>query len=364
MRVPLDAANQTDGAFALLSAIGDGFAERRLGFGRRRGAVAARFARYRGLTHEALGANWIAGALAEIGNLDVLIPAGAGERVSCLAYADAPLHGARFVAALPGMPPGAADTIRWYREHEDGTGYPDRLRWDGIPADAAALGIVHAFLEAVEDPAEPREPNEALFTLFTGSGRRFRVELVRAFHAFVMAEPEFDVPLDVPLPVLDEDGLLELLATRIDVRDGQTIGRSERLAAVVAPLAERMGLDGARAARLARLFALGRVAAALPDDGFDPLSRFARERRTAEARRAGTLAAAVPRYASDAPLLTAAADWHEDGPLDPLVGVLGLGLAVDGIAPTERARRVAAAAGTQFDPEVARAYLASLGTPG
>jgi hypothetical protein len=363
MRVPLDAADPAGGGFGLLSVVGDGFADRRLGFGQRRAAVAARFAQHRGSDEVAVAANWIAGALAEIGNLDVLIPLDAGERIRRLAYADAPLHGARFVAALPGMPPGAADMIRWYREHEDGTGFPDRLRWDGIPADAAALGIVQAFLEAVEDRAEPRHPNEALFTLFTGSGRRFRVELVREFHAFVMAEPGFDEPLDLPLPALDEDGLLELLATRIDVRDGHTVGQSERLVGVVAPLAERLGLDAARAARLARLSALGRVAATLPDDRFDPLSRFARELRTAEARRAGVLAAAVPCYAADAPLLAAAAGWHEDGSLEPLVAVLGLGLAVDALPAQDRARRVAAAAGTQFDPEVARTYLASLGTP-
>ncbi|HTJ27372.1 MAG TPA: HD domain-containing phosphohydrolase [Candidatus Limnocylindria bacterium] len=353
MRVPLDAADPTDGVFALLSAVGDGFAGHRLGFGLRRAAVAARFARHRGGDEGALAANWIAGALAEIGNLDVLIPPDAGERIRLLAYADAPVHGARFVAALPGMPPGAADMIRWHREHEDGTGYPDRLRWDGIPADAAALGIVNAFLEAVEDPAEPREPNEALFTLFTGSGRRFRVELVRAFHAFVMSEPGFDEPLGPALPALDEDAVLDLLATRIDVRDGQTVGRSERLVATVVPLAEQLGLDGARAARLARLFALGRVAADLADHHFDP---------RAEARRAGEIAAAVPRYAPEAPLLAVAAERYEDAAHDRLAAVLALGVAVDTVVSAERAQRVTAGAGTQFDPDVARAYLASLGT--
>jgi len=103
---------------------------------------------------------------------------------------DAPLHGAHLVAALPGLPAGAADLVRWHRERDDGTGFPDRLRWDGIPADAAALGIVHAFLDLVEDPHEPRAPEEAVFAITAESGRAFAVELVRAFREFLAATPE------------------------------------------------------------------------------------------------------------------------------------------------------------------------------
>jgi HD domain len=348
MPVPLDAAAPTDGVFGLLSVVGDGFAGRRLGFGVRRAAVAARFARHRGGDEGSLTANWIAGALAEIGNLDVLIPRDASERVRFLATADAPVHGARFVAALPGMPPGAADMIRWHREHEDGTGYPDRLRWDGIPTDAAGLGIVTAFLEAVEDPGEPREPGEALFTLFADSGRRFRVELVRAFQGFVMSEPTFDAPLDAALPTLDEDAILDLLATRIDVRDGRTVRRTERLVAVVVPLATRLRLDGWRAGRLARLFAVGRVTAHAAE-GSDHRS---------EAARAAALAASVPRYAADAPLLAAVAERPGQCG-NPLASVLALGVAIDAIPLAERAAWVAAEAGRLLDAEVARAYLAA-----
>ena len=349
------------GTLGLYSAVGDAFAGRRLGFGRRRAALAARFTRHRGGDDRSAAATWIAGALAEIGLVEVVVAADATPHQRLLALADAPLHGARIVGALPGMPPAAADIVRWHREHDDGTGIPDRLRWDGIPIDAAALGIAQAFLEAVEDPDEPREPAEALFAIVAESGRRFRIELVRAFREFVNAmPPDWDGPLDLVVPSLDSDTAGAELAARIDTRDPRTAGRSERLAGLAGTLAEKLDLDPARARRLGRLLALGRAAADVPHDDFDPLSRFARERRGAVARRAADIAASVTTYAADAPYLAASAAWHEDGELDPLAGVLALVLAADALPRLEAPRRLRAAAGTQFDPHVTRAYLRML----
>ena len=350
-----------DGAFGLYSAVGDAFAGRRLGFGRRRAAAAARFARFRGAADDAVAASWVAGALAEIGLLDVVLTADAGERARMLAQADVPLRGARIVAAIPGVPPRAADIVRWHREHDDGTGVPDRLRWDGIPADAAALGLVHAYLVALEDPAEPRAPAEALFAILAEAGRTFRVELVRAFREFVAADPSWDAPLDLPLAPLDADPALAALAARIDARDPRHDHRSERLAGLADALAARLELDRRRAARLARLLTLGRAAEPAPDEDADPLSRFARERRSDQARRAASIAAAVPAYASEAPLLEASAAWYEDGPVDPLAAVLALTVAADALDPLDAPRRLSAAAGSQFDPAITRAYLTSLG---
>ncbi|MEA2718292.1 MAG: hypothetical protein QOJ39_156, partial [Candidatus Eremiobacteraeota bacterium] len=317
MTVPVGA----DGALGLYSAVGDAFAGRRLGFGRRRAALAARFARHRGGDDAAAAASWTAGALADIGLIDVVLPANASPRARLLALADAPYNGARLIASLPGVPGRAADIVRWHREHDDGTGVPDRLRWDGIPADAAALGIAHAFLEAVEDPEGPRGPAEALFAIVAESGRKFKVELVRSFREFITAAAEsWDEPLesaiqrpgddartsaddDAAAAARRDDGALAALAARIDARDSETAGRSERLADAAANLAARMGLDAGRAARLARLLALGRTTESLVHDDFDPLSRFARERRAAVAERAAGIAASVPHYAADAPHL-------------------------------------------------------------
>ncbi len=358
MTVPVEA----DGALGLYSAVGDAFAGRRLGFGRRRATLAARFSRHRGGDDAAVAASWLAGALADTGLIAVVLPPDATPRARLLADADAPHHAARLVAALPGVPPQAADIVRWHREHDDGTGVPDRLRWDGIPADAAALGIAHAFLQAVEDPDEPRGPSEAVFAIVAESGRTFRVELVRAFREFIASAPDdWDAPVDVALPALDEEAAVTDLAARIDARDSATEGRSERLASVAASLAARLDRDPNHAARLGRLLALGRAAESVPHDDFDPLSRFARERRAAVAGRAAGIAAAVPRYAPDAAYLAASAAWFEDGESDRLAGILALALAVDALDPLEAPRRLGAAAGTQFDPEITRAYLAALG---
>ncbi|MEA2665107.1 MAG: hypothetical protein QOI11_2051 [Candidatus Eremiobacteraeota bacterium] len=363
MAVPFDAGDTADAALGLLSAAGDAFAGRRLGFGLRRAALAARFARHRGGAESAIAASWLAGALAETGRVAVVVRPGTSDRLRLLAEADAPLYGARLVAALPGMPRAAADLVRWHREHEDGTGFPDRLRWDGIPADAVALGIAHAFLELVDDPQEPRHPGEALYEIVAESGRRFRVGLVRAFREFVLTAPDAFEPLAADLPALDPGALLADLAGRIDARDERLAGRSERLAAIAGPLAARLGLDPAPVARLARLVALGRAAADLPphDDGFDPLSRFGREPRQAEAKRAAAIAAAVPAYAADAPLLAQSAVWYEESPPERPAAVVALALAADALDPVEGPRRLAAAAGTQFDPAVVQAYLVSLG---
>jgi hypothetical protein len=348
----------------LYSAVGDAFAGRRLGFGGRRAALAARFAAHRRADEPTVAAAWVAGALAETGLVDVVLTPDASPHARLFALADAPLHGARIVAALRRLPPQAADIVRWHREHDDGTGIPDRLRWDGIPTEAAALGIVHAFLEAIEDSDEPRGPDEALFTIMADSGRRFRVELVRAFREFATANPaSWDAPVDVTVAELDEEPALAALAARIDARDPRSPGRSERLATLAGALAGRLDLDPSRAGRLARLLALGRAADVIAHDDFDPLSRLARDRRDAVARRAAAIAASVPRYEPDAPYLAASAAWYEEGNANRLAAVLGLALAVDGLDPLDVPRRLPAAAGTQFDPDVTRVYLATLGAP-
>ena len=39
----------------------------------------------------------------------------------------------------------AASIIRWHHEHMDGTGYPDGLRGEAIPAAARIIAVVDAF---------------------------------------------------------------------------------------------------------------------------------------------------------------------------------------------------------------------------
>jgi len=153
---------------------------------------------------------------------------------------------------------------------------------------------------------------------------------------------------------------LRALAARLDARDPDTEGRSERLAEIAGPLATRLDLDGPRAVRLARLLALGRAAEQVPRDAFDALSRFAREHRTAAACRAAAIADSVPSFSADAPVLAASANWYEDGPLDRLAAVLSVSLAAVAMPAREAPRRLAAAAGAQLEPEATHAYLVGL----
>ncbi|MDB5041495.1 MAG: metal dependent phosphohydrolase [Candidatus Eremiobacteraeota bacterium] len=363
MTVPFDAASPSDGAFGLYSAVGDALAGRRLGFGVRRAALAANFARHRGADESGATANWAAGLLAEIGLVAVVVPADAVPRTRLLGLADAPLYGARIVAGLPGLPARTSDIVRWHREHDDGTGFPDRLRWDGIPADAASLGIANAFVEAIEDPEEPRDAAEALFAILAENGRRFRVELVRAFREFIMLTPLWDARWEPVLPASDDDALLEGLAEMLDARAAHTAGRTARVVDLARSLATRLDLDERRVVRAARLLALGAAGHEVADDRLDPLSRFARDRRATVARHAAAIAQTVAAYRDDAPLLGASSAWHEDGTRDPLAAVLALAIAVDAIGPNDGPRLVAAAAGTQFDPDVARVYLSGTGAP-
>ncbi len=363
MTVPFDAASPGDRALGLYSAVGDALAGRRLGFGLRRAALAARFARHRGADDSGTTASWVAGLLAEIGHVAVVLPTGAAPRAQLLLLADAPLYGARIVAGLPGLPAHASDVVRWHREHDDGTGFPDRLRWDGIPADAASLGIANAFMEAIEDPEEPRDAAEALFAILSENGRRFRVELVRTFREFIVLTPAWDAPCDPVLPLFDEDALLAGLAEMLDARAAHTLGRTARVVELARSLAARLDLDEGRIVRAARLLALGATGLEVAQDRLDPLSRFARDRRAAAARHAAAVAETVAAYRDDAPVLAASGGWHEDGPRDPLAGALALAFAVDAIGPSDAPRLVAAAAGTQFDPDAVRVYLSRTGAP-
>jgi hypothetical protein len=292
-----------------------------------------------------------------------VLPPGASPRAQVLLLADAPLYGARIVAGLPGLPAHASDIVRWHREHDDGTGFPDRLRWDGIPADAASLGIANAFVEAIEDPEEPRDAAEALFAILADNGRRFRVELVRAFREFIVLTPAWDERWEPVLPAADDDALLAGLAEMLDARAAHTAGRTARVVELARSLAARLDLDERRVARAARLLALGAAGLEVADDRLDPLSRFSRDRRAAAARHAAAIVETVPAYRDDAPLLAASSAWHEDGARDPLAAVLALAIAVDAIGPNDGPRLVAAATGTQFDPDVARVYLSRTGAP-
>jgi HD-GYP domain-containing protein (c-di-GMP phosphodiesterase class II) len=373
----------TADAVRLLSAIGDTLGGHGLGFGMRVATVAANFAAHRGCPPDMIAASFYAGALHGIGAVRSPIGRTLGERDTAIVSWDVPVHGARIVAAMNGLPPATSDYIRWHREAFDGTGYPDRLRWNGIPHAAMAVNAVRAFVEALESNGEYASPAEALFALVGDTGKTFSIQIVREFRAFFAESTEtFETPADIAWDTSGFDAFdtIGTLCAEIDARDERTRGRGARLAHIAAAMAAATGLDPERAAFAARLTALGRLHDTLPGDDYDPLSRLGREARAADARTAERLLGASPTFAEFAPALGAVAEWFDGTGLPqrrkaddipPLARLLAVALAGDAMdLAAQRAVsdnlpdvpvRLGATAGKQFDPAMVAAYVAARG---
>jgi len=85
------------------------------------------------------------------------------DRERTIAQWDVPPQGARICERIAALPKSTADIVRWQAECWDGTGYPDQLRWSGIPKTAQLLNIAATYV-ATPDPAE------GLSTICSGSG--------------------------------------------------------------------------------------------------------------------------------------------------------------------------------------------------
>jgi response regulator RpfG family c-di-GMP phosphodiesterase len=373
----------TADAVRLLSAIGDALGGHQLGFGMRVATVAANFAAQRGCAPEMIAASFYAGALHAIGAVRTPLDSDASERAVAILNWDIPVHGARIVAAMAGLPRATSDYVRWHRESFDGTGFPDRLRWNGIPHAAMAINAVRAFVEALESNGDYASPAEALFALVGDAGKTFSIQIVGEFRAFFAAWPEtFEQDADLGWDTTGFDGFgsVGALCAEIDERDERTRGRGARLAQLAGAMATAVGLDAERAAFAARLTALGRLHETLPGDDYDPLSRLGREARAADARTAERLLGVSPTFAAFAPELGAVAEWFDGTglphrrkgedipPLARLLAVALAGDAMDALAQRTGADnlpditvRLAAAGGKQFDPEMVSAYIAARG---
>ncbi|GAC1419913.1 MAG: hypothetical protein NVSMB5_12100 [Candidatus Velthaea sp.] len=367
----------TTSAIRLLSAIGDSLAGHGSGFSMHVAYVAANFALHRKCEPEMVAASYFAAALHEIGAVQIVRANNTSEREAEIDRWDIPAAGAAIAATIPGLPPSTGDYIRWHCEAFDGTGYPDRLRWNGIPQAAMAVNIARGFILAIEAQGEFASPPEALFTLATETGRRYSVNVVREFREFYAAAGQgFDAPCD-PQWSLDElDGTTVVCesCSRIDARYERTAGRGDRMERTVRAIVQRLGdtrIDPENAAFAARLTSLGSLAADARVEDFDPLARLGREARAAQAAQAAAILAGAPDYAALAPILGATAEWFDGSGLpqrrrgdaiDPIARVLAVALAIEGLRGSHEAPiRLGAAAGTQFDPAVIGAYMASLG---
>jgi response regulator RpfG family c-di-GMP phosphodiesterase len=286
------------------------------------------------------------------------------ERIKRMESWDVPAQGARICESIGALPPETHDIVRWQHEAWDGTGYPDSLRWTGIPKPAQVLGLADRFLTA-------NDPEEALSHIGLESGRVFNPAAVRAFTMwFHRAGGEID-PLDAPLDALRDAGppvteLLDSFADRIDAHN-RVEGRWRRVARIAEATAQMLALDDAQQRALAiacRIFGAGELDAEDEEDSdFDPLARLGLDHRARNAMAGAALALPFPALRAAAEIVGSRGEWYDGtGKPDGLMhgkipagsAVLAAAIAYDRL---DRKARIDEAAGTQFDPQVVRSML-------
>lgn len=346
--------------------------------GERVASLAVALARLSGLSSEECDALYFAARLRNAGVL--ANPAYARgedgpERLVEMHRWDVPAAGARLIERFAALPPQTADIVRWQSECWDGTGFPDQLRWGGVPTPAQLLHLASAFVAAPD-------PEEALASIVQDGGRRFAPEQTRTFVMWFHACDAEIEPVEAPYQALrdgtaDVTELLALLAERVDAHNG-TPGRAKRIRERVEELATALDFDAAtsRAATLgALLFGVGELQAGdVRASDFDPLARLGNRVRATQAAAAADLASRCEPLAELAPVLRARAEWYDGtgepdalrhGAIPRASHALGVCIAFDAIDEAYRSRvseertlpiaRLETAAGTQFDPDVVRA---------
>jgi response regulator RpfG family c-di-GMP phosphodiesterase len=373
MTLFLTTSHTTD-AVRLLSAVGDTFGGTRIGFGMRVANVAARFAQFRGSFPDVVAAAFYGAALHRIGAIRVVVPRDMTPRFAEIARWDDPPAGAAMVAATGVFPAATADAIRWHREAFDGTGFPDQLRWNGIPETAMMINVARAFVEARESQGAGATAADALFMLAEQSGSIYALSTMRDFRTFLAANPDsYEAEYEPDWPLFDSDAtaLVVRICAEIDARHPRTVGRGERLERTVRAIVERLPdtpIDVERAAFAGRLTALTKTGLDGSADDVFTLSRLGLETRGAAANLAAEVLLAAPGYAQFAPIVGAIEEWydgtglphgHAREDIDPIARVLAVAIAADAITAGDARRRIAAAAGTRLDPAVVDAYVAA-----
>jgi len=93
-----------------------------------------------------------------------------------------PASGAALIEQVPALR-DAASLIRFHHEHQDGGGYPDKLRGEAIPYLARILSVVDAYCAMISDRPQRRamKPHEARAILLANAGSQFDANVVRVF---------------------------------------------------------------------------------------------------------------------------------------------------------------------------------------
>jgi response regulator RpfG family c-di-GMP phosphodiesterase len=286
------------------------------------------------------------------------------ERVSRMESWDVPAQGARLCEALGALPAETADMVRWQSECWDGTGFPDQLRWHGIPMSAQMLAVADRYLRAAD-------PEEALGGIGMDAGRAFSPDAARTFTMWFHVNAGEITLSSLPVDVLRADGpdaasLLDELADRIDAHNGVP-ERWRRVADLALGAAAHLQFDEASTAALAlaaHVYGAGELTASkVEDEDFDPLARLGVEHRAEHAARAAAFVAPYDAFRNAAPILVARGEWFDgtgrpkglrNRDILPAAGVLAAAIAYEHL---DRGERLEGAAGTQFDPKIVRALM-------
>jgi len=364
---PRTAAARLAGVLGLYGAVGDAACGNPPGFAAQKAATAVSLASVAGIDGADRDALYFAGvlhAIGAVGNAAYRKGERLSERMARMETWDVPAQGARVCLEIAALPEQTADFVRWQAECWDGTGYPDQLRWHGIPAPAVILSLADA-------TARSGDPEEALASIALQAGRAFGPDTSRIFAMWLHSFGGEVETAEPPLDVLRADdaataALLDLVANRVDAHNGVS-GRWQRVARLTDLAAESLGLSARDRESLAiavRLYGAGDIGSR--DDGessFDPLARLAIDERAAHALAAAALLDGNDALAGAAPILRARAEWF-DGTGKPnalFKNAIPMGAAILSAAiayeALEHKDRIDTAAGTQFDPKVVRAIL-------
>jgi response regulator RpfG family c-di-GMP phosphodiesterase len=365
---PRASAARLADVLAVYGAIGDAACGNPPGFALRKAATAVSLAKTAGSEADECDAIYFAGllhAIGAIGNPAYRKGERLSERLARMESWDTPAMGARICEELAPLPRPTADLVRWQAECWDGTGYPDQLRWHGIPQGAMILGLADAFCRTAD-------PDETLGAVGMQSGRAFSPEIARAFtmwfHTSGGEADSVEAPIHKLVNVTPETvtSLIDAIADRVDAHNGVD-GRWRRVERLAQHAGTILALDATAATNLSiavRFYGSGEIAEdELSEASFDPLARLGIDDRAAHAAAAASLISGNPTLGGAAPVLRARSEWYDgtgkpDGLLHSAIpaaaAILAAAIAYDHL---DHKDRVDTASGTQFDPRAVRAVL-------
>jgi HD-GYP domain-containing protein (c-di-GMP phosphodiesterase class II) len=108
-------------------------------------------------------------------------------------------RGAEIVARISSLQ-DSVPAIRHHHERWDGLGYPDGLRDEAVPMEAAIIALADAWDAMTTDRpyAVALEVNEALLQIRAGRGKQFSPSVVDAFWTIARRRPADILPPDAP----------------------------------------------------------------------------------------------------------------------------------------------------------------------